>query len=80
MNKSYTFSIDVASRCNLKCPSCPQGNGIDRAAKNELMKPELLDSILRKATAECKLSFVYLYDWGEPFLNPALPELITVVN
>ena len=65
MNKSYTFSIDVASRCNLKCPSCPQANGRNSSG-NELMQPELLDSILKKATGECKISFVYLYDWAEP--------------
>jgi len=79
MNKSYTFSIDVASRCNLKCPSCPQANGRN-STRNELMQPELLDSILKKATGECKISFIYLYDWAEPFLNPELPELINVVN
>jgi MoaA/NifB/PqqE/SkfB family radical SAM enzyme len=44
------------------------------------MKPELLDAILGKAVQECNISFVYLYNWGEPFLNPMLPELIKVVN
>ncbi len=44
------------------------------------MRPELLDMILAKATQECNISFVYLYNWSEPFLNPMLPELINVVN
>ncbi|AFM24949.1 radical SAM protein [Desulfomonile tiedjei] len=80
VNENYSFLIDVASTCNLKCPSCPQANPKNPVRRNELMEPELLDSILRKATSECQISFVYLYNWAEPFLNPKLPDLIDIVN
>jgi MoaA/NifB/PqqE/SkfB family radical SAM enzyme len=79
MNKSLTLTVDVAAKCNLNCPSCPQAGGA--GAKSErLLGPELLHKFIKKALNESDIEFVYLYNWAEPFLNPTLPELIEVVN
>lgn len=78
MKNLYSFTIDVVGVCNLKCPSCPQ-SGETRLPKG-MMTPELLEKILTKAQAECDILNVALYDWGEPLLNPHLPELIGIVH
>ncbi len=44
------------------------------------MSPELLDKILKKATAECEVTAFELYNWTEPLLHPKLPELIRIVR
>lgn len=46
----------------------------------EMLSPELLRDIIRKAKVECHLIGVWLYVYTEPFLNPQLPELVKVVH
>jgi hypothetical protein len=40
------------------------------------MAPEFLGHILDKATAECEVIVVGLYNWTEPLLHPDLPKLV----
>jgi MoaA/NifB/PqqE/SkfB family radical SAM enzyme len=71
----------VVRVCNLRCPSCPVGNLPEaKNATSGYMEPELLDAILRKATSECRVGFVCLYNWTEPLLHPKLPEMIRTVR
>ena len=72
--------IDVVGTCNLKCPSCPVGNMPDIKNAKGIMKPKQLEAILEKATKECKVDFVGLFNWGDPLINPYLPELIRTVK
>jgi len=78
--KRFAFDIDIAGSCNLRCPSCPQGNIRDYRLPQGYMTPELLEKIIRKANSECKVTAVGLFSWAEPLLNPRLPELISVVQ
>lgn len=78
--KRFAFDIDVAGACNLRCPSCPQGNIRDYRLSNGRMTPELLERILRKAKSECRVSAVGLFSWAEPLLHPGLPDLIRIVR
>lgn len=76
------FYIDVFSFCNLRCPSCPVENWPreDKAFTKGLMTEELLRRILEKATMECKVGDVALYNYTEPLLHPNLPRLVRVVK
>lgn len=76
----FFFTIDILAACNLRCPSCPVGNyGADRW-KGGTMSPDLLRRILKKATGECSVTGVALYNWAEPLLHPQLPEMIHTVH
>jgi|WetSurMetagenome_2_1015567.scaffolds.fasta_scaffold00204_6 organic radical activating enzyme len=79
--KSFIFNIDTlgVGQCNLRCPSCSVGNS-DIKNPTGLMKPELLQQILLKATQELHVSVVGLFNWTEPLLHPQLPDLIRIIN
>ncbi len=76
----WQFDIDLVGNCNLACPSCPVGNMADSHVSERFMRPELLEQILRKATSECRVYGVYLYNWTEPFLHPKLAEMVRIVR
>ncbi len=79
MKPLFEYNIDVVSRCNLACPSCPQGNTKARLER-ATMSIELLDEILVKAHTETRVVGVHLYNWTEPLLHPQLPLLIDIVH
>lgn len=78
--KSFLFNIDVVGACNLRCPSCAQGNVGDYRLPHGQMEPELLRRIIAKASSECRVTGVHLFIWGEPLLHARLPELIRIVQ
>jgi MoaA/NifB/PqqE/SkfB family radical SAM enzyme len=73
-------SVDVAGTCNLRCISCPRGNEHEQPAKG-FMKPETYKQVLDKLLKEIPLiGSIQLYTWGEPLLNPELPEIIDMTR
>ena len=76
----WQFDIDVVGSCNLRCPSCPVGNSWEARTPLAYMRPEMLDRIVDKATTECRVVGIYLYNWTEPLLHPRLAEMIRVVQ
>lgn len=78
--KKISFNIDVVGSCDLKCPSCPVGNSPKNKKKTGSMSPDLLESILNKASKELEFNYVGLYNWAEPLLHPKLPELVEIVE
>jgi organic radical activating enzyme len=78
--RKFLFDIDIGGACNLRCPSCPQGNVKDYRLSHGFMEPELLARIVEKAKSECRVGPVSLYNWAEPLLHPRLPELIRIVQ
>lgn len=78
--QKFSFDIDVTGACNLRCPCCPQGNIRGYRLPHGFMEPELLARIVRKATAECIVTGISLFNWTEPLLHPRLPELIRIVQ
>jgi len=74
------FYIDVVGTCNLRCPSCPVGNSAEIENKRGVMSPSTLDRVLEKATSECAVSSVGLFNWTEPLLHPRLDEMVRIVN
>lgn len=78
--KRFSFDIDVVGACNLRCPSCPQGNVRDYRLPHGYMEPELLRHIIQKAKSECRVAGIGLFSWAEPMLHPKLPDLIRIVQ
>jgi len=73
-------SVDVSGVCNLRCISCPRGNsqkqppvGFITAATYKLV----LEKLVREIPL---LGSIQLYAWGEPLLNPQLPEIIAITR
>lgn len=44
------------------------------------MEPDLLARIVDKASAECQVEGISLFNWTEPLLHPRVPELIQIVQ
>jgi MoaA/NifB/PqqE/SkfB family radical SAM enzyme len=74
------YLVDIVGRCNLRCPSCPRGNSPHNSIRG-MMDVELFKKIIDKIMLETPdLVSLMLYNWGEPFLHPSLPELIAYVK
>lgn len=78
-----SVNLEVSARCNLKCPSCAVGNfAEDEPSKgiNKFLSPlefaKILVSLRRLFDSNKALPRLYLYSWGEPFLNPDLQEIV----
>ncbi|MGD2146590.1 MAG: radical SAM protein [Anaerolineae bacterium] len=66
------LQVEPSCRCNLRCKLCPVTEGLDRPAGNmdfELFR-KLIDEVYRY------VFLIILWDWGEPFLNPAVYDMI----
>ena len=72
----YIAIIDPTNVCNLKCPLCPTGQG--KQTKKGYMKVDLFKKIITELSPY--LFEVWLFNWGEPFLNPDIFELIKISN
>jgi len=68
--------IEPTNYCNLKCTLCPVNNGMDRS------KGYMDFNSIKKVIDEIGdyLFFVFLWDWGEPFLNSSIYEMISYVK
>lgn len=68
-----TLSVELTNHCNLRCPECRCGSGLLKRDKG-FMDMGTFDRIL----SECSpyLLSLILYFQGEPFLHPALFEMI----
>lgn len=72
---SYPISatIEPVNMCNLRCPYCVTGNGTSDMAGKILS----LDTFREIVDELCSyLYLISLFLSGEPFLNPALPQMI----
>jgi MoaA/NifB/PqqE/SkfB family radical SAM enzyme len=68
-------TIDVCNACGLKCRACP------REKAGERMPAALFARVLDKMIGELPwLYMVDLYCWGEPLLNPELPDIVRECN
>jgi radical SAM protein with 4Fe4S-binding SPASM domain len=66
------FSIELTSRCNLKCVMCPRSEDTPRGLGE--MRLETFERILEEAGQYTE--FVYLHLAGEPLLHPRFAEFI----
>ncbi len=69
----FMLQIEPTTRCNLRCPLCPVGRDTLGRPKRDMTIPEfkgIIDDVRRW------VMFLVLWDWGEPFANPELPQFI----
>lgn len=69
----YMLQVEPTNICNLKCPLCPAGTNLLQRERRHLLPDEfkkLIDDM------EEYLLFLILWEWGEPFMHPSLPEMI----
>lgn len=70
----FFIVVEPASICNLRCPICP--SGLNKSRRDPALLPlqdfkNLIDQLGEY------LLFIQLWEWGEPFLNPDVYEMIT---
>jgi len=69
----YMLQIEPTSRCNLSCLLCPAGrNELNRERRDMTLE----EFRLVVDDMERWLLFLILWDWGEPFMNRQLPDMI----
>lgn len=66
------LQVEPSSLCNLQCVACPVTEGLERGKQN--LDPALFKRLIDEIGDY--LNLILLWDWGEPFLNPALPDMI----
>ncbi|MGD0827050.1 MAG: radical SAM protein [Desulfobaccales bacterium] len=64
--------LEPTNRCNLRCPLCPVTTGMHRPSGN--MDFNLFKKVIDEVGEY--LFLIFLYDWGEPFLNLQSYEMI----
>ena len=74
-----TVVIDIVGTCNLKCPSCPNGNTPN---KNPIGMMDLVtfEKILDKIALEHPGTTVAIYNWTDQFLHPQIVDFIKVIH
>lgn len=73
--------IEIAGLCNANCPFCPTGRKSTLPGK--LMSVDLFKKTfqrLKKLNLIGSNTILCLYNWGEPFLNPELNEILEYCN
>ncbi len=66
------LQVEPTSLCNLRCRICPVATGLDRPVGH--MSYELFQQIIDQLGD--RLLVLMLWDWGEPFLNPRIYDMI----
>lgn len=76
----FNYQVDVSGSCNLRCISCPRGN-FPEHRKPGFMQPDVYEKVVQKILRDDPYTgLITLYNWGEPLLNKALPEIIKITN
>ena len=73
----YMLQIEPTNRCNLQCPLCPAGTNRLERERRDLTLDEFKTII---DDMEDYLLFLILWEWGEPFMHPQLPEIINYAH
>lgn len=75
--RRFNYQVDVAGMCNLRCISCPRGNW-PRHRTPGCMSAHVYEKLVDKILKDDPWTgIITLYNWGEPLLNPELPEIIS---
>jgi len=69
----YQLQVEPTTKCNLSCSLCPIGRGVLGRPSKHMTLGEFKGIV---DDMEKWLLFLILWDWGEPLLNPELPDMI----
>jgi radical SAM protein with 4Fe4S-binding SPASM domain len=70
------LQVEPTNHCNLKCTLCPVADGLERTSGH--MDPGVIKKIIDEIGEY--LFFVLFWDWGEPFLNDKIYEMISLTK
>lgn len=84
----YYLCLDPSDVCQLRCPTCP--TGLENESRRQKSLPTVYRSERRKLSPDLcaalldelgeRLFLVMFYNYGEPLLNPRLPELVHMAS
>lgn len=74
----YVATLDVTNLCNLRCPYCPTGAKRDAGRVERTMSLSVVDRLLDELGSY--LISVNLFNWGEPFVNPQIAEIVERIH
>lgn len=74
------YELDVTRLCNLKCPSCAQGNYPGKPCTEKMTAERYKRMLAHILKITPNVAHIGLYSWGEPFLHPGLPEFISLTR
>ena len=74
----YVATLDVTNLCNLRCPFCPTGAKRDAGRAERSMPLSVVDDML--AEIGDYLISANLFNWGEPFVNPQIAEIVERIH
>jgi radical SAM protein with 4Fe4S-binding SPASM domain len=69
----FMLQIEPTNACNLGCPLCPVGRN-ELGRKTEHMPLSTFQGVVDDMADY--LQFLLLWDWGEPFMHPQLPDMV----
>lgn len=83
--QASTIFIEVSGRCNARCPYCAQHRLRQGGNFGGIMSPALLEQILDYLFKigifkKDYTTSVYLFNWGEPFLNPEINKILQILD
>lgn len=79
--KPFDYSVDISGACNLRCISCPRASRKERHPPAGFMSAGTFKRVLEKILREDPfVDSLQLYQWGEPLLNPQLPDILRIAN
>jgi radical SAM protein with 4Fe4S-binding SPASM domain len=67
------LQVEPTNRCNLRCTLCPVAEGLERPSGS--MELDLFKRMIDEAGGYVFL--ILLWEWGEPFINPRIYEMIS---
>ena len=68
------LQVEPTTLCNLRCALCPVTSGLSRSSPPGHMDPQLFKNLIDQVGDY--LMLILLWDWGEPFLNPHVYDII----
>lgn len=71
------LGLGITSRCNFKCPICFYHDGASEHETDQDMAPYFLEDMLNNLG---KLSLINLSLQGEPFLHPAITDILGIIG
>lgn len=85
MNRPYKMAVfEIVGYCNGHCRWCPTGNGSMSAHPSRAIPPaefeDTITDLLKKGLISPEEAMIYLYNWGEPMLHPALNDILGILH